>query len=245
MTPSVRINIRVAVLMPDGLKIRKDDIQLFESIIKAVEELNEDKVINLVKFHLSNGENPTDIINAIQRGMIKVGELFETKKFYLADLIMAGTIFRGVLGLEEMRKSINKRKKEQYVVKPLILIGTIKDDLHDIGKEIFSGMAKSFGYDVIDLGVDISPQAFLDNYYRYKPDIIAISGVLTDSIRNMKAVVDLFKEKALKDQVKIIIGGSPVTKEAFDFIGADGYSRDVKQGIEICNQWTKTKNGVI
>ncbi|MFZ7131145.1 MAG: cobalamin B12-binding domain-containing protein [Eubacteriales bacterium] len=214
--------------------------KLLESIIKAVEELNEDKVINLVKYHLSIGEEPINIINSIQTGMFKVGELFEARKFFLADLIMAGIIFKEVLNLEEMSILINS--KGIFKKKPLLLIGTVKDDLHDIGKDIFSGMARTCGYDIIDLGVDISPETFLKNYYKCKPDIIGISGILTESIKNMKAVVDLFNTTGEREHVKIIVGGNPITKEAFQFIGADAYSLDVKQGIKICDQWINNKN---
>ncbi|MFZ7120009.1 MAG: cobalamin B12-binding domain-containing protein [Eubacteriaceae bacterium] len=213
---------------------------MIESIVRSVEELNEEKVINLSKYHLSMGKDPINIINSIQIGMFKIGELFETGKFFLADLIMAGLIFKEVLALEEMNISINNRMK--YTTKPTIVIGTVKDDLHDIGKEIFSGMAIACGYKVIDLGVDIPAEIFIDNYYRYKPEIIGISGVLTDSIKNMKSVVDLFKEKGLRENVKIIIGGNPITKEVLNFTGADAYSLDIKHGIEICDQWIKNIN---
>lgn len=173
--------------------------------------------------------------------MIRVGELFESKEFYVADLIMAGIIFNEVLELDELKASFNT--KDIYQEKPLILIGTVKDDVHDIGKKLFSGMATANGFNIIDLGVDISPEVFLENYYRYTPDIVAMSGLMTDSIRYMKVVVDLFREKRLSDKVKIIVGGSQITKIAFDYIEADGYSQDIKKSVEICTQWIKDKRG--
>lgn len=214
---------------------------MLDSIIRAVIELNEDKVIHLVKYHIENGESVLHIIDSINAGMIKVGELFESKEFYVADLIMAGIIFNEVLELEELKAAFNT--KDIYHEKPLILVGTVKDDVHDIGKKLFSGMATANGFNIIDLGVDISPEAFLEAYCRYSPDIVAMSGLMTDSIRYMRVVVDLFKEKGLRDKTKIIVGGSQITKIAFEYIGADGHSQDVKKSVEICTEWMKDKRG--
>lgn len=212
---------------------------MIDSIVKAVGTLNEEKAISLSKYYLHIGEDPLNIINAVQVGMFKVGELYQKREFFLADLIMAGLIFKEILALDEMNLSINETRNIK--VKPTILIGTIKDDLHDIGKAIFSGMAIASGYRVIDLGVDVSPEVFLNSYYKYKPDVIAVSGVLTESIKNMKELVDLFKEKGEREKVKIIIGGHPITEEAYKYIGADAYSIDIRRGIEICDRWIKNE----
>lgn len=215
---------------------------MIQSIINAVQELKEEKVIRLVKYYIDNGANPISIIDSMQVGMNKVGELFQSEKYFLGDLMMAGIIFKEVLDLDEMNISTDDKNDED---KPLILIGTIKDDLHDIGKEIFSGMVSINGYKVIDLGVDVSPDVFLSNYYRYVPNIIGISGVLTQSIDKMKNAIDLFKNVGVRNDVKIIVGGHAMSKEVCQYIGADAYSKDVKQGIELCNQWIKSKDEVI
>lgn len=212
---------------------------MIESIVTSVTELNEDKVMNLVKYYLSIGDNAEEIIESIQEGMIQVGDLFEVQKYFLGDLIMAGIIFKEVLDMKEMNLSIEQNKNRK--IKPTILIGTVKDDLHDIGKNIFSGIAIACGYRIIDLGVDVEPELFLANYYQYKPDIIAISAVLTDSIKNMKLVVDLFNETNLRNEIKIIIGGAPISSDIFDYVGADAFSKNVKDGISICEEWIKNK----
>ena len=127
------------------------------------------------------------------------------------------------------------------------MVGTVKDDLHDIGKEIFSGMAVASGFEVYDLGVDVADETFISNYNEIKPDIIGISGVLTGSIKNIKSLVDEFEKAGLRKLVKIIIGGSPITEDICKFIGADAFSSEVKQGIKICENWIKEKqesNGV-
>lgn len=208
-----------------------------ECIIEAVKELNEEKVIGLTKHLLTNGEDPVEIINSIQEGMIKVGELYESKNFFIADLIMAGIIFKEVLSMSEMRISMRKRNRANKAYS--ILIGTVSEDLHDIGKEIFAGMASASGFVVHDIGVDVSPEMFLEKYIKFKPDIIGMSGVLTQSVKYMKQVVELFEVSGYREQVKIIIGGNPISKEICKFVGADGYSTEVKDGIKICENWMK------
>lgn len=214
-----------------------------EMLINAVTELNEKKVLDLVKYYLSEDVKPIEIINGIQKGMINVGELFQNGEYYLADLIMAGLIFKDVLSLDEMQLSLNLNSTTNDK-KPVILIGTIQDDIHDIGKEIFAGMAAANGFAIIDLGVDISPQEFVDKYLEYKPDILAISGILIRSTHYMKQVVDLLISIGERNKIKIIVGGHPIDKKASDYIGADGFSKDIKQGIELCKLWIEEKNEV-
>lgn len=213
---------------------------MIQPLVDAILELNEKKAIELTKYHLSEGVPPIKIIENIQTGMIKIGDLYHDEKYYLGDLIMAGIIFKEILELDEMFITAKDQISTEES-KPLILLGTVKDDLHDIGKDLFSGMAVASGYAVIDLGVDVYPDAFLNNFYKYKPEIIAISGILTQSIQKMKLVVDLFVKSGQRENVKIIIGGYPITKEACDYIGADAFGMDIKEGLETCNQWVEKK----
>lgn len=223
--------------------IVKGTIRMIKPLVDAILELNEKKAIELTRYHLNAGIPPIRIIEDIQTGMIQIGDLYHGEKYYLGDLIMAGIIFKEILDLEEMIitacEQITAEEK-----KPTILIGTVKDDLHDIGKDLFSGMASASGFTVIDLGVDVFPEVFLNNYYSYKPEIIAISGILTQSIQMMKTVVDLFIKSGQRKDVKIIVGGYPLTKEACAYIGADAFGMDIKEGLEICNQWIKESTEV-
>lgn len=221
----------------EGLKL------MIENLVKAVKELNEAKVLDLVKYHLNEGVKPITIIEDIQKGMINVGDMFQRGDYYLADLIMAGIIFKEVLELDEMKLFLNIEAPKNEK-KPLILLGTIKDDIHDIGKEIFSGMASANGFEIIDLGVDVSPEKFIEMYLKLKPDIIAISGILIRSTHYMKQVVDLLIKIGEREKIKIIVGGHPIDKNVSDYIGADGYSKDVKEGIELCKKWINEKNEV-
>ncbi len=214
---------------------------MIQSISNAVASLDEDQTLELVRFHLDNGVSSKEILESVQQGMEQVGMLYEKQAFFLADLIMAGIIFKEVLKLDEMQLSIQKKIKNGF--KPVILIGTVRGDLHDIGKDIFSGMAISAGYEIIDIGVDVSAEKFILAYQQHNPDIIALSGVLSESLQQMKKTIGLFRQTDLAKQVYIIVGGRAVNKDNYTVTGADAYSSEIKAGLETCDAWIQQKYG--
>jgi methanogenic corrinoid protein MtbC1 len=207
-------------------------------LVKAITELNEEKVLKIIKSELEKGTDSNELLLVLQQGMDNVGNLYEKSEYFIADLIMAGIIFREVLDMEAMR--FHKGFVGENPVGTMIL-GTVKGDLHDIGKDIFKDLANSAGFLVYDMGVDVDPQAFLDKFNETKADIIGLSGVLSLAITGMKETVDLFEEAGLRDQVKIIVGGNLINKDAAEFIGADGYSSNAMEGLKICKAWIKNK----
>lgn len=215
-----------------------------ELLIKAVEELDEEKVLELVGASLDNGVEPLYLLDLIKEGMHRVGKLYENKKYFIADLIMAGIIFKEVLRLDEMAAHFHRDDSKKLGT---LIVGTVKGDLHDIGKDIFSGMMEAAGFDVIDLGVDVSKEVFVKEIEKYKPDILGLSGVLNFTIEAMKDIVDALKRAGIRDDVKVILGGNHLTKEALEYIGADYYTNDASIGVKICKKWveTSTKQGVI
>lgn len=210
-------------------------------IIKAVSELREEEVLKLVKEEIKNGTDPLEIFKRLQLGMDKIGKLYETSEYFIGDLIMAGIIFREVIELvnDYSEKEDNKEKK----VKTLgtVLLGTVRGDLHDIGKDIFSGLIQAAGFKVFDLGVDVSPDTFIEKAKEIKPDIIGLSGVLTLSLNGMKEVVDKLEEEGLRDTVKVIIGGNSVSPEVCKYIGVDVATKDATEGVETCKRWVERK----
>ncbi|NLM53010.1 MAG: cobalamin-binding protein, partial [Firmicutes bacterium] len=119
------------------------------------------------------------------------------------------------------------------------VLGTVHGDLHDIGKNIFRSMAEAAGFEVHDIGIDQPPSAFVDKVKEVNPDIVGMSGVLTLALESMKNTVDALKEAGIRDRVKIIIGGNPVTKEACVQIGADAFTTNAAEGVKICQRWVK------
>lgn len=212
-----------------------------DEIIKAVSELKEEEVLKLVKEEIENGTDSLKIFKQLQQGMDKIGQLYETSDYFIGDLIMAGIIFREVIELINNYSESNNDigKKESSI--GTVLLGTVRGDLHDIGKDIFSGLIQAAGFKVYDLGVDVLPETFVKKAKEIKPDIIGLSGVLTLSLNGMKEVVDKLEEEGLRDTVKVIIGGNSVSPEVCKYIGVDVATKDATEGVETCKRWVERK----
>jgi len=210
-----------------------------EMLIRFVEQLDEENTIILANKALTEGMDPIYLLHLMNEGMKRVGKLYDSKDYYIADLIMAGLIFRQVLELEKMAVFFHGTydKKTGKTV-----IGTVKGDIHDIGKDIFRHMLEAYGFDVIDLGVDVSREVFVKNVEKHKPDIVALSGVLTSTVNEMKEVVNSLIEAGFRDQVKIIIGANHLTPATFSYIGADSYATDACEGAKVCREWMNRGN---
>ncbi|AET67692.1 putative cobalamin binding protein [Desulfosporosinus orientis DSM 765] len=219
----------------------KDVFESKELLVSCVEQLEEKKVLELAKQALEQGMNPLALINLIIEGMNRVGKRYENKDYYIADLIMAGIIFREVLGLSAITSYSSNHYKNK---RGKVLIGTVKDDIHDIGKEIFRALLETHGFEVIDLGVDVSGETFVQKAIEYQPQIIGLSGVLTNTLDQMKQVVDEFTKAGLRDKVKIIAGANYLNPHGCHYIGADGFATEASKGIEICLEWTTSHNGM-
>ena len=219
----------------------KDVFEWQELLVGYVEQLEEKKVLELAKQALEQGMNPLTLINLIVEGMNRVGKRYENKDYFIADLIMAGIIFREVLGLSAVTSYSsnhyqNKRGK--------VLLGTVKDDIHDIGKEIFRALLETHGFEVIDLGVDVAGETFVKKAIEYQPQIIGLSGVLTSTLDQMKQVVDEFKKAGLRDKVKIIAGANYLNLHGCQYIGADSFATEAAKGIETCLEWSASFSGM-
>lgn len=203
-------------------------------IIEHVEQLDHEEVILLADQALDAGIDPLRLLELIDEGMSRVGQLYESKIYFIADLIMAGLIFKDIIKLEKMagcfKRSHNKRIGT-------MLIGTVKDDIHDIGKDIFRSMAEANGFEVLDIGVDVPRELFVSKIIENKPDIVGLSGVLTNTIEAMRAVVEAIDKAGLRDTIKIIAGGNHITEDACRFIGADSYANDASSGVKRCKEW--------
>lgn len=205
-----------------------------ELLVKHLEQLDEEKVLDLASQALDEGMDPLFLLELMNEGVKRVGKLYESKNYYIADLIMAGLIYKQVLELEKIVEYFHNPQKEKVGT---ILLGTVRGDIHDIGKNIFRGMSEAHGFQVIDLGVDVPAEQFLKNFFRYKPHIVGLSGVLTSSLEEMKRVVDVFHEAGLGEKVRIIVGANFLSEDLFSYIGADGFANEASEGIKICKAW--------
>ncbi len=211
-------------------------MNLKEKFIKSVTELNEEEVYSLLEELTNEGIDVNEIINLLREGVEIVGEKFQNKEYFLTELVMAGEIFvQSIKNIEP----ILKNKIQQDTPKGVVVVGTVKGDVHDIGKNIFITLLQVEGYDVIDLGVDIPPEDFVKEVKESNASIVGYSGLLTIALDAMKDTTQLLKENNLRNKVKIIIGGLPVDEMWMKEAGADAFTDNAFAGIKIVNQWIK------
>ena len=176
------------------------------------------------------------VIDGMAKGMEIVGQKYEDGEYFLAELIMAGeTMKEGMAVLEPHLKAGDMKTAGKVV------IGTVRGDLHDIGKNVVVTLLKAANFDVIDLGVDVSPEQFVEAVKKHEPNIVAMSALLTTTMIEMESVIKSLKEAGLRDKVKVIIGGAPITPEYAEKIGADAAAKDAVEGVRICTEWMETK----
>jgi 5-methyltetrahydrofolate--homocysteine methyltransferase len=200
-----------------------------------------DKVLDLIKRAVDEGYRPVDIVNSLADGMKIIGEGYERGELFLSEIIMASEIFKEAMNILEPLVL-----KEEGVLKPIgrVVVGTVEGDLHDIGKNLFTMFLKSMGFDVIDLGVDVSVENFVDAVKQYRPDIVGMSALLTTTVVNMEKVIKALEEAGLRSYVKVIVGGAAVSKEYAIEIGADAGGIDAYEGALICRKWMEEKQKI-
>ena len=176
------------------------------------------------------------VIDGMAKGMEVVGQKYEDGEYFLAELIMAGeTMKEGMTVLEPHLKAGDIKSAGKVVM------GTVKGDLHDIGKNVVVTLLKAANFEIVDLGVDVSAEQFVDAVKKNKPDILAMSALLTTTMIEMESIVKSLKKAGLRKNVKIIIGGAPITPEYAKKIGADAAAKDAVEGVRTCTQWMKKK----
>ncbi len=176
------------------------------------------------------------VVEGMAKGMEIVGQKYEDGEYYLAELIMAGeTMKEGMIVLEPHLSSGDLKSAGKAV------IGTVKGDLHDIGKNVFVTLLRAANYEVIDLGVDISSEAFLEAVKEHSPTVLAMSALLTTTMVEMEKVVSTLRAEGVREELKILIGGAPITPEYAAQIGADAAAKDAVDGVRIVTHWTSTR----
>lgn len=202
----------------------------FEALVQSVMDGREAQVRENTKALIDGGVSPLDIINqGLIAGMNVVGARFKTGDMFVPEVLMCAKSMAA--GIEMVKPLIADKDMPS---KGTIVLGTVKGDLHDIGKNLVGMMLESGGFKVINLGIDIAPEKFVEAVKEYNPQIVAMSALLTTTMPHMKDTIELIKEEGLK--VKCIIGGAPISQDFADKIGADGYSPDAASAVELCNK---------
>ncbi len=199
----------------------------------ALANLEEKKVYELVDQQVAAGVNPLDIIQECNDGMVRVGELFSEQKYFISQLIYSAEILKQVMKkLDPLLSGIQAAGGTGAKV----IIGTVKGDIHDIGKNIVITLLKGAGFDVIDLGVDVPTEKFVQAVKDTHAKVLGLSALLNFTYPVMKEVVDAVEAAGLRDKVRIIVGGTPVNEQVRQYAGADYYAMDAVAGVRICQE---------
>lgn len=194
----------------------------------AMADLDEEKTLRIVEERIKAGYTSLEIIESCRLGVEIVGEKYSDSHYYLSDLIMSEEILKEVMLLLEPHIPVNDSRKGLSIV-----MGTIEGDIHDLGKNIIIYLLRSSGFQVHDLGVDVTPEKFIQAVNETKATILGISVLLSFCVGSIKRVVDLLVDAGLRDQVKVVIGGYPVNQQVKEFTGADFYANDVTEALKI------------
>jgi len=195
-----------------------------------------EKVKELVKQAIDQGEAPTDILeNGLRPAMEEVGRRFESLEIFLPEMMKAADAMAA--GVEILQPHLASEKGE--VRKGLILLGTVEGDVHDIGKNIVAIMLGGAGFEVVDLGYDVSVLTFAEKAIELGPDIIGMSALMTSTMVHMPRVISALEERDLRDKVKVIVGGAPVLPEWAREIGADGYGENAVEAVNLAKELVK------
>lgn len=205
--------------------------EILEKISLAVLEGKKDETISLVTTGLQSGIKPLDIISSgLTLGLDQVGEKFEQGEYYLPDMMLAAEAMNGAIDYLTPYLEADKNNDEEKAVR--VVIGTVKGDLHSIGKDIVIMMMKAAGMEITDLGVDVSTDAFIHAVEKKEAHVLGISALMTTTIQEQKNIIDLLNDKELRGQVKVIVGGAPLSEEWALKIGADAYAADAIAGVK-------------
>ncbi len=210
----------------------------FEELAEAMGDLDEDVMTEILEQVMEEGgAQAQEALDACQKGMDTVGSLFEDGEYFVGDLIYAGELMTKAV---EILKDGLITGDGSGATKTKMILCTVKDDLHDIGKNIVRSMLEAAGFDVLDLGIDVPAEKIIETAKAEDIHIIGLSGVLTLAIDSMKNTIDAITEAGIRDQVKIIIGGAPVNAEVCVQTGADAWASSPQTTIDYCKAWAQT-----
>lgn len=202
---------------------------MLEELKQAVLEGEDEKTRELAEKAIKNGIEPSKILNdALIPAMEIVGKEYEEGKRYIPEMLISAEAMKAAM---EVLRPVFVETGVKF--KGKVVIGTVEGDLHDIGKNLVAMMLEGAGFEVIDLGVEVPAARFVQAVREHRPDVLGISALLTTTMVHMPDVIEALREAGLRDEVKIIVGGAPVTQEYAEKIGADAYAPDAAAAVEV------------
>ena len=206
-----------------------------DALIQAIAEMQEAEAVQEANKLLNEGIDPKDILSACSTAMQTVGERFEKGEYFLPHLMMAGTILKQI---SELIKPHLQGQEKADTGQRRVLIGTVKGDIHDIGKNMVTFLLEASGFEVKDIGIDQHPDKFVEHIRSFKPDVVGLSGLLTLAFESMKETIMAVENAGLRTDTRIIIGGAQVSDHVKNYTGADAFATDAFAGVRIIRQWT-------
>jgi trimethylamine corrinoid protein len=204
-----------------------------KDLVKTLADLKEKEALKIVEDRLSAKEDPLKILDDARRAVEIVGKRFSDGEYFIPDLVYAGEILKGIS--EKVKPEIAKEVKVKRLGK--VIVGTVAGDIHDIGKDIVVFMLDVNGFEVLDLGIDVPAQKFVDAVKNTSSQVVALSGFLTLAFQSMKDTVEAIKKAGLREKVKIMIGGGQIDDQVRSFSGADAYGKDAMEAVKLAKGW--------
>ncbi|MDD6436121.1 MAG: corrinoid protein [Clostridiales bacterium] len=211
--------------------------ELLAKLSECVVEMEEEEIVEVANEYIEAGYDALEgIMDGLIDGMEKVSELFEEEEYFVTDVLLCSDAMYA--GIEVLKPHLTEDDKSGPAKK--VVIGVIEGDTHDIGKNLVKILLDTAGFEIYDLGRDVPLEAFVDKAVEVEADIIALSTLMTTTMIGMKKVIEMLEERGVRDKVKVMIGGSPVSPRFANEIGADGYSTNAVEAVKLARKLTKT-----
>lgn len=206
-------------------------------LVDAMANMREQEALSLAKKMLDEGQDPLKILELCREAVEFVGKQFELGEYFLPELIMAGEILKKISKIAEPFLKQGAGDKTERIGK--VVIGSVKGDIHDIGKDIVIFLLDVNGFEVHDLGVDVPPSEFVEAIRKTQPQVVGMSALLTTVFESFKNTVEAITEAGFRDEVKIMIGGGTVTDDVREYSGADAYGKDAVAAVTLSKKWVE------
>ena len=204
-----------------------------KDLVKTLADLKEKEVLTIVENRLSAGEDPLKILDDARRAVEIVGKRFSDGKYFIPELVYAGVVLKRISDLVKPKMARGPEVKRVGKV----VMGTVAGDIHDIGKDIVVFMLDVNGFEVVDLGIDVPAQRFVETIEQTGSTVVGLSGFLTLAFQSMKDTVEAIRQAGLREKVKIMIGGGQIDDQVRSFSGADAYGKDAMEAVKLAKGW--------
>ena len=202
-------------------------------LAKLLSDLKEPEALEFVEKSLEKGSDPMGLLGEAKEGMNIVGQRFASGKYFIPELVFSGEILKSIVQMLEP----HLKKVEEAERLGKVIVGTVAGDIHDIGKDLVVFMLDVSGFEVTDLGIDVSAQKFVDAIKNTGSTVVGLSGFLTLAFDSMKETVDAIAKAGLRDKVKIMIGGGQIDEQVKSYTGADAYGKDAMAAVQLAKGW--------